>query len=234
LPELGAPVALAGEAQRLLLHRAVDATLVDAVAAGLQAVVVDDLHFADDASIEFVQALAQSDALACAALGLRAAPRRGRRAARQDARGARGAGRIETIALQPLELAQLALLIETLGLPELDVERLAPGAPEAHRRQFDVRARDPEGSRPLRPGRDARRGRAPAAAGQRRRAGRASPVSALERGAAPGARRRPRRPGLQAPSSPRRCSRRIRSTSPSRGASSRRRRCCATARSRTT
>ena len=36
------------------------------------------------------------------------------------------AGRIETVALQPLGLAQLALLIETLGLPELDVERLAP------------------------------------------------------------------------------------------------------------
>ncbi len=33
LPELGAPVALAGEAQRLLLHRAVDATLADAAAA---------------------------------------------------------------------------------------------------------------------------------------------------------------------------------------------------------
>ena len=36
------------------------------------------------------------------------------------------AGRIETVALQPLDLAQLAQLIESLGLPELDVERLAP------------------------------------------------------------------------------------------------------------
>ena len=30
------------------------------------------------------------------------------------------------MALQPLDLAQLAVLIESLGLPELDVARLAP------------------------------------------------------------------------------------------------------------
>ena len=126
LPELGAPVALAGEAQRLLLHRAVDATLVDAMAAGLQAVVVDDLHFADDASIEFVQALVQSDALAALHWGLAQRPAEaGTPLARMRA-ALEEAGRIEAIALQPLELAQLALLIETLGLPELDVERLAP------------------------------------------------------------------------------------------------------------
>src|SRR6185436_15417781 len=51
LPELGAAVVRAGDAQRLLLQRAVDATLADALAHGLAAVVVDDLHFADDASL---------------------------------------------------------------------------------------------------------------------------------------------------------------------------------------
>ena len=64
LPELGTPVALAGEAQRLLLHRAVEATLAEAARAGLGAVIVDDLQLGDDASVTFLQTLIQSEALA--------------------------------------------------------------------------------------------------------------------------------------------------------------------------
>ena len=124
------------------------------------AVVVDDLHFADDASIEFLQALVQSDALAALHWGFAQRPAEAGAAARADARArSRKPARVETVALQPLDLAQLAALIESLGLPELDVERLAPALLQAHRRQLDVRARDAEGSGPLRPGGDARRGR---------------------------------------------------------------------------
>jgi len=89
-------------------------------------VVVDDLHFADDASIEFVQALAQSDALAALHWGFAQRPAEPEASLARMRAALEEAGRIETIALQPLGLAQLALLIETLGLPELDVERLAP------------------------------------------------------------------------------------------------------------
>ena len=42
---------MAGEAQRLLLCRTVEATLGDAMQQGLQALLVDDLHFADEASL---------------------------------------------------------------------------------------------------------------------------------------------------------------------------------------
>jgi DNA-binding SARP family transcriptional activator/tetratricopeptide (TPR) repeat protein len=126
LPELGTPVTLSGQAQRLLLHRAVDATLVDALSAGLCAVIVDDLHFADDASIEFVQALVQSDTLAALHWGFAQRPVDAGAAVTKMRGALEESGRIETIAVQPLDLGQLSALLESLGLPELDVERLAP------------------------------------------------------------------------------------------------------------
>ena len=126
LPELGTAVALSGQAQRLLLQRAVDATLADALAAGVHAVVVDDLHFADDASVEFLQALVESDALDTLRWGFAQRPAEAGVAVAKMRAALEEAGRIETIALQPLDLAELGLLIESLGAPELDVARLAP------------------------------------------------------------------------------------------------------------
>ena len=126
LPELGTPVALSGQAQRLLLHRAVDATLGDALATGLAAVVVDDLHFADDASVEFIQALVQSDGLAALRWGFAQRPADAGAAVTKMRGALEESGNVETVAVQPLDVGQLAVLIESLGVPELDVERLAP------------------------------------------------------------------------------------------------------------
>jgi hypothetical protein len=66
LPELStvgsaAAVPLPADGERLMLQTAVERVLLQA---GLQAVAVDDLHFADDASLEMLTALAGSDALA--------------------------------------------------------------------------------------------------------------------------------------------------------------------------
>lgn len=126
MPELGAPTALAGQAQRLLLQRVVEATLADALRAGLQCVVLDDLHFADDASAEFVQALLLSELLDPLRWGL----------AQRDAEGGtsvralRGAlaetQRADGVVLLPLSLEQVAQLVDSLGMAELDAERLAP------------------------------------------------------------------------------------------------------------
>jgi len=125
LPELGPAVALAGEAQRLLLQRAVDATLADAVGRGLQALIVDDLHFADEASIEFLQSLAQSETLEALRWGFAQRPA-GPGAAESRMRAAlEETGRLETRLLQPLDLGQLAALVNSIGLAELDAERLA-------------------------------------------------------------------------------------------------------------
>ena len=126
LPELGASVALAGEAQRLLLHRAVDATLAEAVGAGLQALVVDDLHFADEASIEFLQALVQSDALAALHWGLAQRPADASAAVTKLRAALEESSRIEVCTLRPMDLAELDALVASVGLAELDAARLAP------------------------------------------------------------------------------------------------------------
>ena len=126
LPELGPAVALAGEAQRLLLHRAVDATLAEAGRAGLAAMLVDDLHFADDASLEFLQALTQSDALGELRWGFAQRPTEPDATATRMRRALEEAGRLETRNLLPLDLAQLGAFVESLGLAELDPARLAP------------------------------------------------------------------------------------------------------------
>jgi len=126
LPELGHAVALAGEAQRLLLHRAVDATLGNAAAQGLRAVIVDDLHFADDASLEFLQSLVQSDTLVALRWGFAQRPAESSAKATQMRRALEESARVESVALQPMDLAQLSALVESLGLAEFDVSRLAP------------------------------------------------------------------------------------------------------------
>ena len=126
LPELGPGVALSGEAQRLLLQRTVEAALHDAVRLGLGALVVDDLHFADSASVELLQSLIEADALAALHWGLAQRPADAGGAARQLRHSLQEAQRIEVVTLSPLDLGQLQELIDSLGLPELDAARLAP------------------------------------------------------------------------------------------------------------
>ena len=126
LPELGPAVALAGEAQRLLLRRAVDATLSAAASLDLQAVIVDDLHFADAASIEFLQTLVQSEALEALDWGFAQRPGDASAAVTQLRLALEESGRVEAITLQSLGLAQMTALVESIGLPELDAGQLAP------------------------------------------------------------------------------------------------------------
>jgi DNA-binding SARP family transcriptional activator len=126
LPELGHAVALAGEAQRLLLQRAVTATLADAVSRGLRALIVDDLHFADDASLELLQSLAQSPSLAELQWGFAMRPVEPASGAARLRSALEDAGRIEATLVDPLDLEELSALVASLGLPELDAVRLAP------------------------------------------------------------------------------------------------------------
>ena len=125
LPELGQAVALAGDAQRLLLQRAVEATLAQTLGLGLHALIVDDLHFADDASVECLQALSLSEDLSALRWGfaLRAAEAGAAASALQ--RALEDTQRLETVRLAPLNLAQMAELIASLALPGLDTPTLA-------------------------------------------------------------------------------------------------------------
>lgn len=126
LPELGTPLALSGQAQRLLLQRTVEAALAAAMHAGLQALVLDDLHFADDASSEFVQALILADPLAALHWGFAQRSAEGGAALRALRTALDDTQRAEVVALQPLDLEQMVQLIESLGIPELHAGALAP------------------------------------------------------------------------------------------------------------
>ena len=226
LPELGS-AAGAGRrcAASCCCSAAVDATLADAMTLGLQALLVDDLHFADDASLELLQSLTQSDSLAPLRWGLAQRPAElaagadAMRAARSRNRSAssrcccnrwtwrswpRWSNRSACPSWMPDRLAP-ALLKHTGGNPMFALETLK-----------DLRA----------VGRGACRWRArpPAAAGDGRGAGRAPAGAAVARGAASW-RAWPRWPGrTSAPSWPRPCSKRTRWTSPSPGANSKPRR----------
>jgi hypothetical protein len=126
LPELGAPTALSGQAQRLLLLRTVEACIADAQRGGLQALVLDDVHFADDASAEFVQSPVSSDLLAPLRWALAQRGAEGSAAVRALRSALDEAQRADTVSLQPLNLEQTALLIDSLGIAELDARQLAP------------------------------------------------------------------------------------------------------------
>jgi DNA-binding SARP family transcriptional activator len=125
LPELAPSLPLPADGQRLVLQGAVEAVLGQAQADG---VIVDDLHFADEASVEMLQALICSGEPALAALRWALAQRPGEgsaaaaalRSALEEARA------LDVVALAPLTVEEMAELIDSLGLPELDSAELAP------------------------------------------------------------------------------------------------------------
>jgi tetratricopeptide (TPR) repeat protein len=125
LPELGPAEALTGEAQRLLLHRVVEATLVAAAGRGLRAVIVDDLHFADDASVDLLQSLTQADGLSALAWGFAQRRAESGVAVKAFHSGLEETQHLSVISLGPLDAAQMTELVESLALPEVDAAALA-------------------------------------------------------------------------------------------------------------
>jgi DNA-binding SARP family transcriptional activator/tetratricopeptide (TPR) repeat protein len=116
LPELGPAAPLKGESERTRFFNAVAAAL-DSATLGLDGVVVDDLHFADAASIELFQYAA--GATRCRWLV----------AARAAEVGSAGRAWLdawlalpetEHVELAPLTLAQIGELVDSLGIAGLD------------------------------------------------------------------------------------------------------------------
>jgi hypothetical protein len=138
VPELGGgALALGGglaggEGQRLVLQRAVAQLL--ATQPGLQGLLVDDLHFADEASLDMLLALTGDEPHAHGA-----APRdplRWAMAYRPAEAGTPLRAFVDALAdqavlrllpLLPLDLAGLAALVDALGLPGVSGAALAPG-----------------------------------------------------------------------------------------------------------
>lgn len=135
LPEFDAGAGRHGEGQRLVLERAVRDLL--ASQPGLSGLIVDDLHFADDASLDMLGALIDGDEGHDAeGPGRDGAPLRWVLAYRPAEAGSPVRAlhdslveqtQLAPVTLPPLGLAALAALVDSLGLPGIVGEVLAPG-----------------------------------------------------------------------------------------------------------
>ncbi len=126
LPELGPAAPGEGDAQRVLLLRAIEQWLVAARGHGLGGLVVDDLHFADAASLEGLHALVDAEALPGLPWVL---------ALRPDGLAAESPPALRPLwevtglvhlPLHPLGLVALESLLVSLDLPDVDPRALAP------------------------------------------------------------------------------------------------------------
>lgn len=122
VPEWGEPAPPAGEGQRLLLKRAVERVLHALPGRGM---LLDDLHFADAASLELLQAVLAAETPPPLAWGLAQRPGEGlpEAAALRDALAE--LQRLHEEPLAPLDEAAMAALVASLGIAELDAPALA-------------------------------------------------------------------------------------------------------------
>ena len=111
LPELG------GEADGPRRPAAASSMLVAAAAHGLAGIAVDDLQFADDASVELLQALVAEPLLPWI-LAMR--PHELTPVARSWIEALQGDIEVESATLEPLSIGEVAELLDSLALPGLD------------------------------------------------------------------------------------------------------------------
>lgn len=114
----------AGGGRRLQLQRAVAAVL--AGCAALPALALDDLHFADAASLQLLQALLD-EAPGPQRWALAYRPAEAGSALHALNESLLDQARLQAVVLAPLNEAALATLVDSLGLPGVHGARLAPG-----------------------------------------------------------------------------------------------------------
>jgi DNA-binding SARP family transcriptional activator len=117
LPTLGAPAGGAG--QQATLWRAVESLLAACQGRGLQALVVDDLHFADLASLELLRWLFTSPGLAELRFVFAARPDEPGAATAQLQTWGGDSSRLVRVTLAPLSQAEVHDLVQTLHLDAL-------------------------------------------------------------------------------------------------------------------
>lgn len=128
-PDLERGTAARGDGQRLRLLQAVRALMAEAGHG--TTLIVDDLHFADAASLDLLCSLIDGEAADDNTVSLhwllawRPAEAGSPLQALQDRLSE--SARLAPVALSPLDLAGLAELVDSLGLKELDGRALAPG-----------------------------------------------------------------------------------------------------------
>jgi DNA-binding SARP family transcriptional activator/tetratricopeptide (TPR) repeat protein len=127
LPELAGPNGLMADAkfgQRLALGQAVAGTAKAASAAGVGAVIVDDLHFADDASLEMLLELSRGASGLALQWGFARRPAEGSPVLAQLTDALFEEERLDPVPLVPLSPEQLSELVGSLGLPSAQVAKL--------------------------------------------------------------------------------------------------------------
>lgn len=126
LPEIGDAGGATRDGRVVMLEKTIESVLRVAAEAGTGAVLFDDLHFADDASVEMVLALAAVDSQSSLRWGLAQRSADGSDATRALREGLEEAGRLDVIPLAPLDEAKITELVDSLGVPALKGALLAP------------------------------------------------------------------------------------------------------------
>ncbi len=96
-----------------------------AEAAGLQAILLDDLHFADDATLDMLREVL-ADPETRLRWGFAQRPAEMSPAARKFVDGLTLGRRLVSVPLAPLDVEAMAALVDSLGVPQLSGARLAP------------------------------------------------------------------------------------------------------------
>lgn len=122
LPDL---VPMTSGGSPLQLQRALVALVGAAYEAGLTALWLDDLHFADDASLDALQGLIGAPELDRLNWVLAQRPGEGRPGVQALANTLLDDGRLQPLLLHPLDEAQIAELVDSLGLPGVAGAELA-------------------------------------------------------------------------------------------------------------
>ncbi len=123
LPELGAAMVPDAETSPARLASAVEHLVVQARDTGLDAVILDDLHFCDTATLEVAQLLAAASTGVRWLVAMR--PSEVAPAVQAYVDELVGSSRAETLVLQALNVAQIAELLDTLQIPGIDGTALA-------------------------------------------------------------------------------------------------------------
>lgn len=124
LPEWGDAADESGEAQRLLIQDAFVRAIGQASAQGLRGVLLDDLHFADDASLGLVKMLARRERPVGPPLGMAQRPMDGPSSLAALRDELAETHRLDLIDLSPLAEAQMVALVASLALPGVDAASL--------------------------------------------------------------------------------------------------------------
>ncbi|KNZ32625.1 MAG: hypothetical protein AD742_10370 [Methylibium sp. NZG] len=114
-PEFGS--APASPAQQATLWRAAETLLQAACAGGLAALLIDDLHFADSATLDALRWLAASPQLAALRFGLASRPLDASPHASALREWLNDSHRPERIVVEPLALADVEQLVGSIGMP---------------------------------------------------------------------------------------------------------------------